>query len=121
MKNASGKELNAYDLYRDLLNSPVMAFAAKDQMMNAVHLIQDGEYTITVAGQSFNIGQIPHGQFKDKWVWSTETSESLPFASPLEAEKDAARYVAQQAQDECDEAEETKQVRLYGDSATSFL
>ena len=102
------------DLYCQLLDSPAMTYEAKRQLMNAYHLLEDGEYSFHIGEQKFTVGQIPAGEFKNKWVWSTDTSESLPFASPLEAEKDAARYVAQQAQDERDQAEEADQTRLYG-------
>jgi hypothetical protein len=50
----------------------------------------------TLNGIHFEVGQIPDGEFKDKWVWSTEEDESQPFDNAVEAQQDAIRYVREQ-------------------------
>lgn len=78
---------------------------------------QDFELEIAVNRSDpvrFTIGQIPHGEHKDKWVWATPTDESDVFETAAQAQQDAMRYVREQQSGEHERVELEADERRFG-------
>lgn len=71
-----------------------------------------GEFTVN--GYRFSIGQIPYGEHKGKWVWSTTQNESEPFEEAWQAQSDALRYVRQVRDDEEAAIRDAAEAAQYG-------
>ena len=55
------------------------------------------EIECNINGQDFTIGEIPCGEYKGKFCWSTSADEGQPCDTAVEAQADAMQHVRQAA------------------------